>query len=544
MDMDDDPLSGWGLRPVELADQPTIKPFFDSLAEPLSDYTFSQLFTWRNSLRILWTTLHGHLCVFANGSGDLTLLMPPIGQAGAAADAALRQAFEMMDDYNIGHGVPDRSRVEYASQELLDRLDQRGVLLQPMGADYLYDIHRMIDLAGGDLASKRQAKNRFMRNYRYRVESYDADRHISHCRRLLDTWKIHQDASQLDETNSNAIKRQKESIATDLALQFAGQLGMKGIVVYAGDTSAADEDLTLRAFTFGELLGQQQSSITIEKTELQVKGLAQFIFSDFCASHWRERPLVNVGDDWGLESLAWTKMSYRPVKMLQKFVMRKAATVKVAVPAETKLSHALAEAPNCGSQPISICIRAAGKHDLAAIAELEFACFSSYSLNRRQLQYLHQRGTAECLVAEQNGAVAGEGIALVRQYQRGFSGRIYSLAVRAESRGQGVGAKLLEAMINRLAARGAKRVYLEVEESNIAAIRLYLRSDFASIGVLPDYYGPGKPAVHMMRRICNDATLFDMDAVAENIPARDALAEELLVEEALEANQSPVVSSS
>ncbi len=31
------------------------------------------------------------------------------------------------------------------------------------------------------------------------------------------------------------------------------------------------------------------------------------------------RPLVNVGDDWGLETLAWTKQSYRPVKMLQKY---------------------------------------------------------------------------------------------------------------------------------------------------------------------------------------------------------------------------------
>ena len=80
--MDDDPFPGWRLRPVELTDQATINPFFASLAEPLSDYTFSQLYTWRNSLRILWTVLENHLCVFANGCGDLTLLMPPIGDTG------------------------------------------------------------------------------------------------------------------------------------------------------------------------------------------------------------------------------------------------------------------------------------------------------------------------------------------------------------------------------------------------------------------------------------------------------------------------------
>jgi ribosomal protein S18 acetylase RimI-like enzyme len=553
---DDDPLSGWGLRPVELADQPTITPFFSSLAEPLSDFTFSQLYSWRNSLRILWTTLHGHLCVFANGSGDLTLLMPPIGDTNT--DRALKAAFEMMDDYNVAHGVPERSRVEYASEELLARIDRTGLTLQPMGADYVYDIHRMIDLQGGDLASKRQAKNRFLRNYRHIVEPYEPAKHLDECLRLLDTWKIHQDANHLEEANTNAIKRQKESIATELTLRCANELGMKGIVVRvesampdvqnaidsaqnatggptntgAGDTSSPDQ-WPIRAFTFGELLGRDQSSITIEKTDLEVKGLAQFIFSDFCRTHWAERPLVNVGDDWGLETLAWTKMSYRPVKLLQKYALRKAAAVRVAIPAAEKFPAEkspavanLARAEKFPSENLSAAelatpgaalsslspvpaiaqiathiVRPAVRDDLAAAVELERICFSDYSLNKRQLQYLQQRSSAVFLVAEQNGTVVGEGIALVRQHKRGLSGRIYSLAVQPDRRGQKIGLSLLEAMIEELCSRGVKRVYLKVEQHNTAAIRLYERNGFRQIGVLPDYYGSGKSANHMMREI-------------------------------------------
>src|SRR5437764_15461637 len=67
--MDDDPFSPWGLRPVELADAQPLGRYFASLANPLSDYTFPQLYTWRNSLRILWKEIRGHLCVFANGTG-------------------------------------------------------------------------------------------------------------------------------------------------------------------------------------------------------------------------------------------------------------------------------------------------------------------------------------------------------------------------------------------------------------------------------------------------------------------------------------------
>ena len=313
--MDQDPFTGWGLRPVELADRAVLDGSFATLVEPLSDYTFSQLYTWRNSLRILWKMIRGHLCVFANGTGDLTLLMPPIGDTGS--DAALAEAFELMNTYNGRRGVLEKSRVEYVSAELLERLDRSKLAVAPMGGDYIYDTSRMIDLAGGDLSSKRQAKNRFMRNYAYRVEEYAADKHREACLELLGRWKDHQDLQHGAESSASALKRAKESTATALCLETAPMLGMKGMVVYVNDA--------LKGFTFGEYLGRDQSSITIEKTDLDTRGLAQFIFSEFCRLNWSHLPLVNVGDDWGLETLAWTKQSYRPVKMLQKFVVRRVA---------------------------------------------------------------------------------------------------------------------------------------------------------------------------------------------------------------------------
>jgi ribosomal protein S18 acetylase RimI-like enzyme len=499
--MPDDPFSGYGLRPVELADQGSFRPYFASLAEPLSDYTFSQIYTWRNSLHIVWKIIDGHLCVFANGTGDLTLLIPPIGQTHT--DRALKQAFELMDDYNAAHGVPERTRVEYASDELLARLDRTKLDVSPMGTDYVYDVRRMIDLAGGDLASKRQAKNRFMRLYPYRVETYDAANHLDGCLALLSNWRVHQDANHLEEANANCIKRQKETIATELALRSASELGFKGMVIYAGDEKSADAttnhplpatDLQLKAFTFGEYLGTDSSSIVIEKTDLETRGLAQFIFSEFCRESWADRPLTNVGDDWGLESLAWTKMSYRPVKLLQKYTLARQKTAAVTVDIDLA-------APS---------IRSAVKEDLTATVDLEKACFSSdLSLKKRQLQYLQQRKSAVFLVAEQAGQVIGEGIALVRQHKGGHSGRIYSLAVNESYRGKKIGRYLLQAMVVQLESRGVKRIYLEVEQSNTKAVTLYEKSGFRSIGKLPNYYGKDCDGIHMMLDLAAAPNLFE-----------------------------------
>src|SRR6202035_341673 len=107
-------------------------------------------------------------------------------------------------------------------------------------------------------------------------------------------------------------------------LECAEELGLRGLVV---SVTGREGHEAIRGFTFGEELNAAQSSIVIEKTDLEVKGLAQFIFSEFCRTCWADRPEVNVGDDWGLETLAWTKMSYRPVKLLQKYTLTRPAVV-------------------------------------------------------------------------------------------------------------------------------------------------------------------------------------------------------------------------
>ncbi|MDB5289955.1 MAG: N-acetyltransferase, partial [Phycisphaerales bacterium] len=143
------------------------------------------------------------------------------------------------------------------------------------------------------------------------------------------------------------------------------------------------------------------------------------------------------------------------------------------------------------------------KGDLPAALALELATFSAHAISKRQMQYLQQRDSAVFLVAEKGGQVVGDGIALLRNQKGRVSGRVYSLVVSDAHRGQRIGQKLLRAMLEELAKRGAGRVYLEVEQSNAAAIRLYEQNGFRRIGVLPDYYDDGQHAVHMMHEATN-----------------------------------------
>ena len=65
---------------------------------------------------------------------------------------------------------------------------------------------------------------------------------------------------------------------------------------------------------------------------------------------------------------------------------------------------------------------------------------------------------------------------------------INNLAIRPELRGQGLGSRLLRAVIAEAGGLGASQATLEVRRSNLPAIRLYERAGFAQAGVRPNYY--------------------------------------------------------
>ena len=79
---------------------------------------------------------------------------------------------------------------------------------------------------------------------------------------------------------------------------------------------------------------------------------------------------------------------------------------------------------------------------------------------------------------------------------------ILSVAVAQSQQGRGLAARLLDLHLRRLAGLGARAVFLEVDEHNRPAIRLYDRAGFAEISRRPNYYpaSSGTAAALVLRR--------------------------------------------
>lgn len=84
------------------------------------------------------------------------------------------------------------------------------------------------------------------------------------------------------------------------------------------------------------------------------------------------------------------------------------------------------------------------------------------------------------------------------------SADLCNIAVKKEFRTAGIGQKLLEAGIQAAADKGVERILLEVRQSNKAAIGLYTKEGFQTIGKRKAYYTkPVEDAVLMELSICD-----------------------------------------
>ncbi|MBQ3020036.1 MAG: ribosomal protein S18-alanine N-acetyltransferase [Clostridia bacterium] len=139
-------------------------------------------------------------------------------------------------------------------------------------------------------------------------------------------------------------------------------------------------------------------------------------------------------------------------------------------------------------------IRAWEEKDLPKIAELERECFSD-PWNEQALFSSFTLPFSHCFLIEDKGQVCGYCILSVLFEDA----EVLNIAVSKEYRKKGYGGLLMENMLERARALGATQCFLEVRESNAAAIALYTKYGFLQYGIRKNYYEDGENALTMKK---------------------------------------------
>lgn len=293
-------------KDIDISDKETICNFTLHSAWQNCDFSFSNLCSWRFLYNTQFAIVDGFLLLKFWVDGELCYMMP-IGK-GDLRKIILR----LMED----------AKKEEAEFCMIGNTEEMCRLLEVAFpgrfsfsadrdfADYLYLREELSALSGKKYQAKRNHVNKFKRSYNYNYLPITTAR-IKECLELEAEWCKVNNCQQMEGTGN-------ERRALVYALHHFDELGLTGGILHV------DEKIV--AFTFGMPINQNTFGIHVEKADTRIDGAYAMINYEF-ANHIPEQYIyLNREEDLGIEGLRKAKLSYQPIRILEKFTVREIKT--------------------------------------------------------------------------------------------------------------------------------------------------------------------------------------------------------------------------
>ena len=210
----------------------------------------------------------------------------------------------------------EKNRLYLADARMVEILTEAGCLenyeVTPDrdSFDYIYEAERLRSLSGRALHKKKNLLNGFLREYEGHF-SYETlgHQHTEEIRQFHQRWL--EERQVYDKYNS--IQDEKEGVSRLLDNIDTLSFQMGGVRI----------DGELKAYTIGHYEPALRCAfIHIEKADINYHGLYNYINQQFLVHEFPEAEFVNREDDLGQENLRHAKLSYRPLRLEEKFTIR------------------------------------------------------------------------------------------------------------------------------------------------------------------------------------------------------------------------------
>lgn len=289
------------LQPLTLDDRPIFEAYASRMCMSLSSYAFAPLYVWQDHFQYYWTLLDNHFCVFAKQRDDYFMPIMPMG-VPFSLDVVM-STWQFMLESNQNAQI---ARIENVPEKLLSIFKNEGFHAIQKETEYVYRTENLSELRGDRYKQQRNAYNAFITRYTaIKYEPYQlTDRDA--CLKLYETWRKSR-AEKYDDPIYQAMLEDSQS-AHRIGITHADALGLVGRVVRINGE--------LKAYTFGYPLNTETFCVLFEISDLNIKGLSQFIYREFCRELVNDYKWINAMDDSGLENLKRVKRSYHPTQLI------------------------------------------------------------------------------------------------------------------------------------------------------------------------------------------------------------------------------------
>lgn len=291
------------LKKLEKKDKPIFDKFYLARYYESAQYTFTNLFMWREMLNLRWAMEDEIIFTVTEWQGK-SAVWQPIG-AKEKMPHAIKKIIDEFGKEFFFVGL-EKNFVEdlenYPDAEFEIKSDRDNF-------DYVYLAEDLINLSGRKYHGKKNHLNSFRKDFPSAEYLPITSEIIPKCRDELNRWyELHK------KNNPEDPFIYYEQAAVHEILDNFDDFQLKGGAILLGGKVVA--------FTFGEPLNSDTAVIHVEKADPEVRGAYTAINQNFVAAEWKDMTYINREEDMGLEGLRQAKESYRPVKMIEKFNAR------------------------------------------------------------------------------------------------------------------------------------------------------------------------------------------------------------------------------
>lgn len=291
------------LRRPELEDRERINYYLSYGNTRSCEMTFANTYLWSRHYDTGFTIVEDML-VFGNMTGNVSFTVP-------VGPGELKKALDVLMAYCEEKDVP--FQLHNVTKEDFDRLEEMypgmfDIAYERDYADYVYETEKLAKLSGKKYHSKKNHINKFKALYpNWSYEPITKD-NIEECFQMGLRWRELNGCEEDEEKHA-------EICVTLNFLRLFEELKMRG--------GALRVDGKIVAFTIGEPVGKDTLVVHIEKAFAEVQGAYTMINQQFAEHEGEDFTYLNREEDMGEEGLRQAKMSYKPVFLIEKGVVRK-----------------------------------------------------------------------------------------------------------------------------------------------------------------------------------------------------------------------------
>lgn len=272
----------------------------------ISELTFTNFFAWRNFYKFRYTIIAGLLCIISVPCRGEPFAMMPFGDVRSEN---FSEAFFKLKEYFVKKSW--RLVFKKISEDELKYFrghaaSDESIIYDRDNSDYLYYTADLINLRGKKYDGKRNHINKFKKQHSYEYVTLECSL-LDECSRIMEEWCREKNCSCQEGDYC-------ERMANLELINNFRTLGCKGALI--------NMDGVFEAFTVGEMLNDDTAVIHIEKAKNLINGLYTIINQQFAEREWSNSTYINREQDLGNEGMRKAKLSYQPVRLIDKFTVR------------------------------------------------------------------------------------------------------------------------------------------------------------------------------------------------------------------------------